>query len=111
MPFGRSVTTFLADFIPNDPLAPQVTADFVQALPPNPVKGDAVSTFVHELYAVDPIQPAGLGSNLSDFLRILRDDGLGDVGTGLGDGGSLNQDHALPDNSLISPLSDYFLFG
>ena len=40
------MTTFLANFLPDDPVAPQVTADFVRALPPNPIKGDAVSAFV-----------------------------------------------------------------
>jgi hypothetical protein len=112
MPFGRSITSFLADFYPTDPVAPQVTADFVHALPPNPVKGHAVSEFVHDLYPTDPIRPAGLGSHLSEFIKLLReDDGLGDGGTGLGDSGALRQDSSLANNNIVPALSDYFTFG
>ena len=78
MPFGQLVTSFIANFIPNDPVAPQVTADFVQTLPPNPIKGEAVSTFVQELIPNDPVHPTDLGSDLSEFIEVVQGPDLGD---------------------------------
>lgn len=71
MPFGSSVTSFIANLFPTDPLAPQVVADFARALPPSPIKGDAVSAFVDSNFPTDPVHPAGLGASLSDYLQIL----------------------------------------
>jgi hypothetical protein len=82
MPFGGTITSFVANLFPTDPVAPQVVGDFANALPPNPIKGGAVSTFAQELFPNDPIHPAGLGSSLSDYIAILHQP---DVGPG--DGG------------------------
>lgn len=81
MPFGTTVTSYLADLFPTDPVAPQVVGDFAQALPPSPIKGAAVSDFASNHYPTDPIHPADLGQSLSDYLQILLqpDVGLGDL--------------------------------
>jgi hypothetical protein len=72
MPFGTTVTSYVADLFPTDPLAPQVVGDFAQALPPSPIRGEAVSLFVDSaLPSPPPILPTDLGSALSDYLQIL----------------------------------------
>ena len=85
MPFGRDVTSFLADLIPTDPLAPQVASDFVQIVPPNPVegvtKGETVSPFVQELYPGGAFAPSDpYGPQLSEFIQLLHTPDLGDSG-------------------------------
>ncbi|HVH49539.1 MAG TPA: hypothetical protein VM760_06635 [Sphingomicrobium sp.] len=80
MPLGSTVTSYVADLFPNDPIAPQVVGDFANTLPPSPIKGPAVSVFVDTLFPTDPLHPADLGSSLSDYVQILvqPDVGLGD---------------------------------
>ena len=48
-PLGTTVTSYVANLFPNDPIAPQVVGDFAQALPPNPIHGELVSHFVDKL--------------------------------------------------------------
>lgn len=81
MPLGTTVTSYIADLYPTDPIAPQVVGDFAQALPPSPIKGDLVSDFADSLLPPSPIHPADLGANLSAFIQILvqPDVGLGDL--------------------------------
>jgi hypothetical protein len=80
MPFGTTVTSYIADLFPNDPIAPQVVGDFAQALPPNPVKGELVSHFAQNLLPPNPVHPDDLGSNLSDFIKLLRQPDVGTEG-------------------------------
>ena len=84
MPFGRTVTDLLTDFIPNDPVQPLVISDALRALPPNPIRGEQASGIVHEFIPNDPVAPIGLGQYVYDFFQ--------DTGPGLGDGGTLNSD-------------------
>ena len=53
MPFGTTVTSYIADLFPTDPVAPQVMGDFARTLPPNPVKGSVASHFAHDLIPND----------------------------------------------------------
>ena len=71
MPLGTTVTSYLANLIPTDPLAPQVISDFAQALPPNPVRGALVSDFVDSVFPTDPTHSSDVGSLLSDMIQIL----------------------------------------
>jgi hypothetical protein len=72
MPFGATVTSYVADLFPTDPLAPQLVSDFAQALPPSPIRGAAVSDFASvEVRGGPPIHPHDLGQSLSDYLQIL----------------------------------------
>ena len=80
MPFGTTVTSYLADLIPTDPLAPQVVGDFAQALPPNPIKGELVSHFVDSVLPPNPIHSSDVGANLSAFIQILRQPDVGTEG-------------------------------
>lgn len=80
MPFGTTVTSFLTNLFPTDPLAPQVIGDFAQALPPNPVKGELVSHFVDSVIPTDPIRPSDIGSQLSDYIQLLRQPDVGTEG-------------------------------
>ena len=83
MAFGRTVTTLLTEFFPNDPVAPQVVGDFARLFPTDPLKGAAVSDFASNLLPPSPIHPADLGSNLSEQIALLIGS---DSGPGLGDG-------------------------
>lgn len=81
MPLGTTVTSYVANLFPTDPVAPQVVGDFAQALPPSPIKGDLVSHFADATGpSPPPIHPADLGSSLSDYVQLLvqPDVGLGD---------------------------------
>ena len=63
MPLGTTITSYIANLFPTDPVAPQVVGDFAShLLPPS------------------PIQPTDLGSSVSAFVQILvqPDVGLGD---------------------------------
>lgn len=80
MPFGTTVTSYLADLIPTDPLAPQVVGDFAQALPPNPIKGELASDFAHSVIPTDPIHSSDVGANLSAIIQILRQPDVGTEG-------------------------------
>ncbi|MDP9423246.1 MAG: hypothetical protein M3Q19_10525 [Pseudomonadota bacterium] len=71
MPLGTTITSYVANLFPTDPVAPQVVGDFAQALPPNPVKGELVSHFADSFLPPNPVHPADLGSQLSDFIQIL----------------------------------------
>lgn len=71
MPFGTTVTSYVTDLYPTDPIAPQVVGDFAQALPPSPIRGADVSAFVDSTFPTDPLHPADLGASLSDYLQIL----------------------------------------
>lgn len=71
MPLGRTVTSYIANLIPTDPLAPQVVGDFAQALPPNPVKGNLVSIFADSTFPTDPTHPVDLGQSLSAMIQLL----------------------------------------
>lgn len=71
MPLGATITSYIADLYPDDPLAPQVVGDFAQALPPNPIKGGLVSHFADSVFPTDPVHPADLGSQLSDYVQLL----------------------------------------
>lgn len=71
MPFGTTVTSYLADLFPNDPVAPQVIGDFAQALPPNPVKGDLVSVFADSTFPTDSTHSTDLGQSLSAMIQLL----------------------------------------
>ena len=77
MPFGASVTSFLANLIPTDPLAPQVIGDFAKSYPSENVeggKGLAVSNFANGLIPTDPVHPTEVGSQLSDYIELLGSD-------------------------------------
>ena len=78
--FGTTVTSYLADLFPNDPVAPQVIGDFAQALPPNPIKGELVSHFVDSVLPPNPIHSSDVGANLSAFIQILRQPDVGTEG-------------------------------
>jgi hypothetical protein len=80
MPLGTTVTSYIANLFPTDPLAPQVVGDFANTLPPNPIKGGIVSNFAGNLLPPNPIHPADLGASLSDYVQVLvhHDAGLGD---------------------------------
>ena len=80
MPFGATVTSYLADLFPTDPIAPQVVGDFAQALPPNPIKGELVSHFAQDLFPTDPIRPTDVGQQLSAIIQVLRQPDLGTEG-------------------------------
>jgi hypothetical protein len=72
MPLGTTVTSYIANLFPTDPVAPQVVGDFAQALPPNPVKGELVSHFADSAVPTPPpIHPSGVGTDLSVFIQIL----------------------------------------
>lgn len=71
MPLGPTVTSYVANLFPTDPLAPQVVGDFAQALPPNPIKGKLVSLFADSTIPTDPLHPADLGQSLSDMIQLL----------------------------------------
>ena len=81
MPLGSTVTSYLAELYPTDPIAPQVIGDFARTLPPSPIKGAIVSDFAGNLLPPNPIHPADLGSQLSAFIQVLvrPDAGLGDM--------------------------------
>lgn len=83
MPFGSSVTNFIGDLFPTDPLAPHAVADFARALPPSPIRGAAVSDFARNHFPTDPVHPADLGASLSDYIKLLHQ--VGSDGGGLGD--------------------------
>lgn len=80
MPLGTTVTSYIANLYPTDPIAPQVVGDFANTLPPSAIKGHAVSVFVDTLFPTDPVHPADLGSSLSNYVQLLvhPDVGLGD---------------------------------
>ena len=71
MPLGPTVTSYVANLFPTDPVAPQVVGDFAQALPPNPVKGDLVRAFADGIIPTDPLNPADLGQSLSAMIQLL----------------------------------------
>ena len=71
-PLGTTVTSYVANLFPNDPIAPQVVGDFAQALPPNPIHGELVSHFVDSAFPNDPIHSSDVGSLLSgDMIQLL----------------------------------------
>lgn len=72
MPFGNTVTSYLTNLIPTDPIAPQVIGDFAQALPPNPIRGQLVSHFAQSVIPTDPIHSSDVGSLLSDMIQLLH---------------------------------------
>ena len=77
MPFGASVTSFLANLIPTDPLAPQVVGDFAKTYPTENVeggKGFAVSSFATGLIPTDPLHPTDVGAQLSNYIHLLGPD-------------------------------------
>ena len=81
MPLGTTVTSFIANLYPTDPIAPQVIGDFARTLPPSPIKGAAVSAFADStIPGPPPIHPTDLGASLSDYVQLLvrPDAGLGD---------------------------------
>ncbi len=80
MPFGTTVTSYIANLIPTDPLAPQVIGDFARALPPNPVKGELVSHFADSTLPPNPVHSSDVGSLLSDYIAIVRGPDLGGDG-------------------------------
>jgi hypothetical protein len=71
MPLGTTVTSYVANLFPNDPIAPQVVGDFAQALPPNPIRGQLVSDFADSVIPTDPLHSSDVGSLLSDMIQIL----------------------------------------
>lgn len=74
MPFGQTITSFIADLYPVDPAAPQIVGDFAQALPPNPIKGDAVSEYARS-FPGDPYSPTDpYGPQISAFIHLLGPD-------------------------------------
>lgn len=66
-----TVTSYVANLFPNDPIAPQVVGDFAQALPPNPIHGELVSHFVDSAFPNDPIHSSDVGSLLSGMIQLL----------------------------------------
>lgn len=80
MPFGATVTSFLADLIPTDPIAPQVVGDFARTLPPNPIKGELVSHFAQSVIPTDPIHSSDVGQQLSAIIQLLRQPDVGTEG-------------------------------
>ena len=81
MPLGTTVTSYIANLFPTDPLAPQVVGDFANTLPPSPIRGEMVSHFAHTLFPTDPVQPGDpYGPAISGYIQILvqPDAGLGD---------------------------------
>ena len=82
MPLGATVTSFIANLYPTDPIAPQVIGDFARTLPPNPIKGAAVSAFADSVFPTDPVQPGDpYGPSISGYVQLLvqPDAGLGDM--------------------------------
>jgi hypothetical protein len=80
MPFGTTVTSYIADLFPTDPVAPQVIGDFAQALPPSPIRGALVSDFADSVLPPSPIHPTDLGASLSEYIQVLvQPDPLGDL--------------------------------
>lgn len=71
MPLGTTVTSYVANLYPDDPLAPQVVGDFAQALPPSPIHGELVSHFADSVLPPSPIQPTDVGSQLSEIIQVL----------------------------------------
>ena len=80
MPFGTTVTSYLADLFPNDPLAPQVIGDFARTLPPNPIKGELVSHFVDSVLPPNPVHSSVVGQQHSAIIQILRQPDVGTEG-------------------------------
>ena len=77
MPFGESITSYVANLFPNDPIAPQVIGDFAEALPPNPIKGDLVSDFADDTLPPNPIHSSDVGSLVSHYIAIVQGPDLG----------------------------------
>jgi hypothetical protein len=70
MPFGTSLTSYIANLFPTDPVAPQVIGDFAEALPPSPIRGETISHYSDSVIPTDPVRPSDLGSQVSFYIQL-----------------------------------------